>query len=428
MSLIDDFFAAKSWDVAVPGLLSRSAELLDDEAGSAFRRRADSCGRSEAAHQVLRLYLALLQAAARHDSIALHAAMRHLSSVPKLTDRDFANLAAVHDVPSARAFTSSSPDIVEQLIAGHGVRGEPFWLLLLSGARKAPGSSATGAASFAKTTLVVREADAAYRVAKFLPLKDGGFAITTPYHRARSGSLFKHPTTERTGSFETEVSQMTPFVASDRVKLSYHVDGFVQFSGEDSSKIVSGRDEHGRPKGLGLMARPLAAPVETGPCAGCSVWGLAEFEAWKPRASEGAIVFHADEDFYTEPEDRDADQRRRQPGYTFSLFVLPPALLEAAIGGYDTGDEIDVPIPMNIYHRQRPFRVKLVRLTTHTTLGVIAKRQEFGWENPSGFQLASPGDGQHVMFAMYPSMPMEGTSIDYHGDAAPDRIRSKRTE
>jgi hypothetical protein len=59
-----------------------------------------------------------------------------------------------------------------------------------------------------------------------------------------------------------------------RLKLSHHPDGFTQFSGEG---IISGRDEYGRPKGIGIMSFALAQPPRTGPSFACAVLGLEDF-------------------------------------------------------------------------------------------------------------------------------------------------------
>src|SRR4051794_2401310 len=80
------------------------------------------------------------------------------------------------------------------------------------------------------------------------------------------------------------------------VKLSYHADGFVQFSGENRQRIRSGI-ENGVPKGLGLITNPLVRPVQSGPSVGCMVCGYDDFTPWKRRADEAAILFDA-HDFY----------------------------------------------------------------------------------------------------------------------------------
>jgi hypothetical protein len=49
--------------------------------------------------------------------------------------------------------------------------------------------------------------------------------------------------------------ELVSFTVEDRAKLSYHTDGFVQFSSENPGRIISGRDPStGEPKGPGGLA------------------------------------------------------------------------------------------------------------------------------------------------------------------------------
>lgn len=102
------------------------------------------------------------------------------------------------------------------------------------------------------------------------------------------------------------------------MKLSYHTDGFAQFSGESAGRITSGIDPTtGEPKGLGLFTNPLTAPIRSGPSVGVTVWGMEEFEEAKER--DHPLIFEAD-DFYHRrctPEDANAWAL----SITLSLFV-----------------------------------------------------------------------------------------------------------
>ena len=90
---------------------------------------------------------------------------------------------------------------------------------------------------------------------------------------------------------------MVHYTAEDRVKLSHHWDGFVQFSGESPGKIISGRNAlTGAPKGLGLMSAPIRRPIVTGPTSGLLVWGLDDYAEHRPTARD--IVFNQDEIYY----------------------------------------------------------------------------------------------------------------------------------
>src|SRR5215211_6850582 len=84
----------------------------------------------------------------------------------------------------------------------------------------------------------------ARKLLKIVSYSEGGFAILTPYHSARSGLLMKMPVDySRKGEIEVASTDCTTFTADDRVKLSFHKDGLVQFSGENPGKIISGVDQ-----------------------------------------------------------------------------------------------------------------------------------------------------------------------------------------
>ncbi len=101
-----------------------------------------------------------------------------------------------------------------------------------------------------------------------------------PYHRAKSGWVGKMPVVyKQIGPASISRDDLVAFTAGHRVKLSYHQDWFVQFSGEVQGKIISGRDHNtGEPKGIGLMTQPLSNPIHTGASFAVVAWGLDDFE------------------------------------------------------------------------------------------------------------------------------------------------------
>lgn len=78
--------------------------------------------------------------------------------------------------------------------------------------------------------------------------------------------------------------------------MSFHPDGFVQFSGENAARILSGRDTGGEPKGLGVMFNPLFNPIRSGPTFGVSAWGLEEFDELEP--SRDHVITFSQEEMY----------------------------------------------------------------------------------------------------------------------------------
>lgn len=152
----------------------------------------------------------------------------------------------------------------------------------------------------AATTIAIKEPEGTIRkITKIVPYKEGGFAVLVPYHTARKGYLAKHRVDYRENDLHIRRTEITEYSADDRVKLSFHKDGFVQFSGEKAGKIVSGRDpESGEPKGLGiLLEHPLFNPITSGPTFNIIAWGLSEFEAIQGTSPVNTLVF-SEEDFY----------------------------------------------------------------------------------------------------------------------------------
>ena len=89
-----------------------------------------------------------------------------------------------------------------------------------------------------------------------------------PYHQARCGFVGKllFDPRIRGGSLIAPVEDSYMFSAADRVKLSYHRDGFVHFSGEIKGRIISGlHPVTNEPKGVGLRTNPLSKPISSGP-------------------------------------------------------------------------------------------------------------------------------------------------------------------
>jgi hypothetical protein len=155
------------------------------------------------------------------------------------------------------------------------------------------------------------------KITKIVSLVDGGFSIVTPYHRARSGFLAQLPMPIGVGPHVIRWSEGITFSAESRVKLSYHADGFAQFSGEASEKIISGIDHAtGQPKGLGLHSNPLSTPTWRGPVASITVWGIDDY-LLTSGTGNGTIVFEQDEVYYRRCSPYDAD------GWVLTIHVFP---------------------------------------------------------------------------------------------------------
>jgi hypothetical protein len=145
------------------------------------------------------------------------------------------------------------------------------------------------------------------KITKVVSLKDGGFSVLTPYHQSQSGYLAKIPMPVGVGPHFIRWSEGVTFTAESRVKLSYHADGFAQFSGETSSKIISGIDQvTGKPKGLGVRTNPLTRPTWSGAAVSIAIWGIEEYLTCRDRDSE-TTVYEPEECYYRNCSPDEAD-------------------------------------------------------------------------------------------------------------------------
>jgi len=227
-----------------------------------------------------------------------------------------------------------------------------------------------------------------------------------PYHKAKSGFLYKIPIDPRTdlepGFRLIPWSEYVGFTARDRVKLSYHTDGFAQFSGETSGTISSGRDPvTGEPKGLGLFTRPLATPIRTGPSVAVQVFGIDDFE--KVTQRDTPLIFEPGDFYYRgcTPEDADAWALSI---YVFPVGVTPPVrfknghpVLDAALEGLN-------PPWMSVVE------LKIVHLPAERIfLGLLLNHFKNEGRPKSGWSINGPGDWTmqkpgHVLMASYPAL------------------------
>lgn len=262
-----------------------------------------------------------------------------------------------------------------------------------------------------RVILDTTETARAVKVMQIQPYAGGGFAVLAPYHVERQGFLIKHEVDYTSKEMLIPRSEWIEYSADDRVKLSFHPDGFVQFSGENPRRILSGRDEAtGEPKGLGLvMQHPLYEPITTGPTFGMVVWGLSDFAAAKPEDYQGGLVF-SDRDFhnkdhYLRPWIRAKSRENpyKDPAYNIEAFVLPRRLLSQVQIGRP-GESV-----VRIFHPSYQWRggqidLRVVDLPGQPVfLGLMVSRTEHEWASDSGFSLHSPSDMKHALAAVYPA-------------------------
>jgi hypothetical protein len=250
-------------------------------------------------------------------------------------------------------------------------------------------------------TIAIREESGGRprKITKVVSLGDQGFSVIVPYHRVKTGVVGKMPIDyKRTGLYTIPTADFESFTAEDRVKLSYHSDGFAQFSGENPGKIISGRDPvTGQPKGVGLFTHPLSNPIRSGPSVGITAWGLNNFDELDN--DRDALIFEPDDLYYR------ACTPGTSNGYFVEFFVFPlrywagvqkrqnEFILKMMFPGFDASGAIVEMKALDL----PGLKVVLAGFVSHTALE---------YETPSGWTLNGPGNSDaagkgHVLFASY---------------------------
>lgn len=263
------------------------------------------------------------------------------------------------------------------------------------------------------TTIAIRETvdGTARKLTKLIPLSDGGFSVLVPYHKARSGVVFKMPVDyKQLGKFEVPYSCLERFTASNRVKLSYHFDGFAQFSGEGQGKIISGRDlETGEPRGVGLMSSPLDEPVSSGPSFAICASGLVEFDELNEDSKGKSIVFGPDDFYHRSPPNA-------CNGWLVEGFVFPERYW-AAVRFRNSAPFLNMSF-MGFEASQGVIEFHVVPMAGYL-IGLFASRIQTGFPVASAWTINGPGyhDAQglgEVIMASYPQSPDDPVpSLDY---------------
>ena len=242
------------------------------------------------------------------------------------------------------------------------------------------------------------------KITKILSLNGKGFSVLAPYHKAKSGFLWKMPlpaNVDEPGKHGVSPKGGLAFTAEDRVKLSYHTDGFAQFSGERAGRITSGIDaETGEPKGLGLFARPLAFPVSSGPSVGVTVWGLEDFE--EIEKNETAVILQPADFYYRDCTPLDAN------GWNIALYVFPINVVPPMrfVGGQAV---LNIAADLCYGPWFNVLQLKLLRLAKEKMyLGACVNAMRTSFRAKSGWVLQGPGTVRsagmrgHQLLGIYP--------------------------
>jgi hypothetical protein len=273
-----------------------------------------------------------------------------------------------------------------------------------------------------KFTISLQENDIDYKISKILFYgNNGGFGVLCPYHSAKSGYLLKYTTgldiyAEYSQETNIKVDEHLQYSASDRIKLSIHTDGFVQFSGENPQKIISGRDKiTGEPKGLGLFSSPLSKPILSGPTFAITIWGLKEFSKYDgSKVNESAIQF-LDQDY----EYRETNKENYN-AYIIEGFVFPPMFWNFSFLDNFNRQIVKFRHPEFQHERNRPltFRVlPFIDTELRYMVAILVSRAQLQMteHHNSGFVFASPSqvkDGKvTAMQAIFPEFEYDTKKV-----------------
>ncbi len=251
-----------------------------------------------------------------------------------------------------------------------------------------------------------------HKITKIVAYRTGGFSVLTPYHSTRSGYLMTIPVdARRIGEYRVDIRKATAFSAKDRVKLSYHPDGFVQFSGEIGGKIISGKEpKTGLPKGIGLMSSPLSSPIFSGPSFGLVVWGIDEFEQVQEESNK-IVVFEESDWYYRVRSPNDAT------AWFIESFVFPEhywgAVRKDRRGFNLTLSFLQFEASMGV------IELRVIELPKQPIfLGILVSRIRTNFSASSGWTICGPGERakteDRYLFAFYPEVgfPKPKRSLD----------------
>lgn len=264
-----------------------------------------------------------------------------------------------------------------------------------------------GAKTYSSYTIAIRPNinQVARKITKIIGLKGDGFSVLTPYHKSGSGFLFKAPADPAVvGKQVIPIDQCIGFTVDARAKLTYHTDGFAQFSSEKKGEIISGRDPVTKePKGLGLITLPLTTPIWTGASVGITVWGLHDFEPLG-NPDKSTLIFEPHHFHYRACSPIDAN------GWHLEIYAFPKDVVLPC--RWDAGHLlVDVAIEPLWGQLVSIKRLSIIRLSKEkVSLGLAVNSMIVDFPPASGWALSGPGDWTHerkghVLQGIYPREP-----------------------
>lgn len=129
-----------------------------------------------------------------------------------------------------------------------------------------------------KYTIALKKDNVRYKLCKIFFGLDGSYYVTWPYHPANRAHLLKLTVNYALPEQDLPLSEALDVGVLDdderRLKLSHHLDGFLQFSGPG---VTSGKDTSGVIRGMGVQSWPLTSPT-IGPSFGVAIAGVERFD------------------------------------------------------------------------------------------------------------------------------------------------------
>lgn len=143
-------------------------------------------------------------------------------------------------------------------------------------------------AKSSKHLIVLDCGDVKRKFSKIMFTGDGSYSLTAPYHNAQKAVLYKATVNYDTAKQFVAFADAIQLAGLDegRLKITYHRSGFVQYSGDG---VVSGIDDTGKPKGLGVFSRPLE-DVGSGPALSTAVQGVSHLETTTNTSKHDLVV------------------------------------------------------------------------------------------------------------------------------------------
>jgi hypothetical protein len=252
------------------------------------------------------------------------------------------------------------------------------------------------------TTVIAEKDGVHHKLFKVWFGKDGTFYITVPYHSAQTATL-----TKRTICYDTPFGEhfQSPPAFLDvatleqeddlRVKLSYHPSGFCHFSGPS---IVSGIDDDGRVRGIGVFARALEAiGPGFGPVAINLLYGIEGFTIVDQIPNESLVFRNGDlllDDSISRKDRTDEDpqpEMQISEAMTIEAFYFTPQFRRFVHRSQNGDLEI-----LNSHPTGIVIPLKVVPSPTDCELpgflGLYACRQHVRFPSTTGFVLNGPAE------------------------------------